>query len=266
MKRIRIAALLLIGAFLFSGCSLSSIKDENNYDLPANASEFSKIYDQDIGEMTIDVYGRTYTYFGTLEDKKIEYTIKDCLGFVEHDERTRLYTLAEDPYDNYIMMKNLDSLTGDTMFLRANETMHKSIFTPSYISSLGFECWCDSGVSNEMPEATIKIQINDNNVKTLSYEFEINGSFAGGGEKEYFNGKPFKNRDQIYLGLNEVDLGDKADPAEPFNLKLTFKVTDMENITREVTGAFIHDMMLGGYYNGIEINCSETGEYFLNIY
>ena len=265
MKRKKLTALLMCGTFLMSGCSIPgrSMRDNNNYDLPDNAHMFTKIYDDDIGEMTIDVYGRTYTYFGDLTKKDSEYSVRECLGYVDHEENCRLFTLAEDPDDNYIMMKSMTSLTGYTVFLRANDTFHKDIFTPSYIRSRGYECWCDSGLHYEQPEAKIGFFIMADNVKMIGYECEINGDFACGGETGYVSGKPYDNGELIKIGVTEHELADHADKDKPFNIRVTFRITDTDGNVHEVKGCYERDMMLGAYLCNLEIRYGSSGYYLV---
>jgi len=259
MKRIKIAAALLTGALLLSGCGFK-VKNTgakgNNFDLPPTPTVYTLELDNMLGAMTITIDGRTYTDFGDLNDEKAAYTIRDCLGYLEHENNMRVYTLAEDPDDNYIMVKSLTSLTGYTRFYRANDTMRKNIFTPSYIASLGLKCWCDSGIHYEQPEATVGFILNAENIKMISYEYKINGTFAGGGETGIASGKPYKKGELIRVGITEHELGDHADKTKPFTITYTFIVTDVNDNVYYVKGEYEREMMLGAYLCGLEIRGS----------
>lgn len=258
-----ITAAVLLGAVMLSGCTTKKNmgNKNNNFDLPVNAQKFTQIYDDDIGEMTITVYDRTYTYFGDLKDQNADYSIRECLGYVDNSESTRLYTLADEPDDNYIMMKNLNSLTGYTVFYRANDTIHKDIFTPSYIKSLGFECWCDSGLHYEQPSATIGMILDVEDIKMVSYEYKINGEFAGGGETGVVSGRPYKKGELIYFHVTEYELGDHADKNKPFKISYTFTLFDKDDNSYEVKGTYDREMMLGAYLVGLEIRNDGNGYY-----
>lgn len=108
MEKSKIAVTLLCGTLLLSGCSL--FKNDNGYkNLPPNPSSFGQIYDEDSGETTININGRTYSYFGRINERMNSDSIKECLGYVDKDKDYRIYTLSEDPSDNYIMLKHIAS-------------------------------------------------------------------------------------------------------------------------------------------------------------
>lgn len=265
MKYVKLTAIVLCGAILLSGCS--RIKNpgarDNNFDLPDNPAVFTEVFDENMSAMSVTVYGRTYTDFGDLKDNKSEYHLRDCLGYVENSEATRIYTLSDDPYDNYIVIKNINSLTGFTRFYRANDTINRDIYTPPYIASLGFECWCDSGLHYELNEAQTGLIINAENVQLLSYEYDINGRAGGGGETGYLNQSPYKKGELIKLGLTEVELDGKADKDKPFTVKYTFKVTDTDGVVHEVKGSYEREMMLGAYLCSLSIEFSSEDGYYI---
>ncbi|MBQ2156575.1 MAG: hypothetical protein II438_09105, partial [Clostridiales bacterium] len=156
MKTVRTIAIVLGAAILFTGCKphKNMGNKNNNFDLPANPEIFDYVYDDSCREMSVTVNGRTYVDYGSISDEYKDYSIRECLGHIEHYENRRVYTIAEDPYDNYILVKNIYSYSGDTRFFRAVDTMRQDIYTPEYIEPLGFECWCDSGRHSEQPAAT----------------------------------------------------------------------------------------------------------------
>ncbi len=265
MKELKTAALILCSTILISGCQphKNMGSKNNNFDLPVNPEIFKTVYDSDYKEMTIEVYGRTYVDYGSISDEYKDYSIRDCLGHIEDHESRRVYTLAEDPYDNYILVKNLNSYSGDTRFFRATDTMRQDIFTPQYIEPLGFECWCDSGRHSEQPAATVGLILNADNIKMLSYEYSINGRPAGGCETGHTNGSPYKKGDLIKVYITEYELGDKADKNAPFNLSITFKVTDTNDNVYEVKGSYDRQMMLGAYLVNLSIEDDMTNGYYL---
>ena len=96
-------AAAMVCALLVQGCSIF-----NSYaglpELPANAESF-KTYDSTTGElMCINVGGREYSPYGDLEGRVKDDYVRDCLGYVNDDKNIRVYSLNEDPYDNYLMV------------------------------------------------------------------------------------------------------------------------------------------------------------------
>ena len=255
MKALRTIAIVLGAAIIFTGCKPQKNmgNKNNNFDLPANPEIFKYVYDDSCSEMSVDFNGRHYVDYGYISDEYKDYSIRECLGHLEDYENRRVYTLAEDPYDNYILVKNIYSYSGDTRFFRATDTMRQDIYTPVYIEPLGFECWCDSGRHSEQPAATVGLILNADNIKMLSYEYTVNGEFAGGGETGYVSGQPYKKGELIKIGITEYELGDKADKNAPFNLSITFKVTDANDNVYEVKGSYDREMMLGAYLVGLSI-------------
>ena len=265
MKTVRTIAIVLGAAILFTGCKphKNMGNKNNNFDLPAYPEIFDYVYDDSCREMSVTVNGRTYVDYGSISDEYKDYSIRECLGHIEHYENRRVYTIAEDPYDNYILVKNIYSYSGDTRFFRAVDTMRQDIYTPEYIEPLGFECWCDSGRHSEQPAATVGLILNADNIKLLSYEYQINGEFAGGGETGYVSGTPYKKGELKKIGITEVELGDKADKNAPFNLSIIFKVTDANDNVYEVNGSYDREMMLGAYLVGLSIEGDATNGFFL---
>ena len=265
MKALKITTLIICGVILLSGCiriKKPGAKD-NIFNLPANPIVFSEDLDENMNAMSVTVNGRTYTDFGDLEDEKAQYHIKDCLGYLEHYENRRVYTLTDDPAENYIVIKNINSLTGDTRFFRANDTLHKDIFTPEYISPLGFECWCDSGLHHELLEASVSFILNAEDIKSVGYGYCINGVSEGSGGCEYADGTPFEKGKMITVGLTEYELGGMAGRDDPFIVELTFDVTGSDGITHKVSGSYQREMMLGSYLCSLSIEQDDNGGFFL---
>ena len=109
MKKQKIAALIMCGALLMSGCSLINSNNEV-LDLPPNPQSYDQVYNQEDGDTTIEVNGRTYSYFGQVKGKMSNDSIRECLGYVGADKNLRIYSLCDDPYDNYIMVKYIGGI------------------------------------------------------------------------------------------------------------------------------------------------------------
>lgn len=265
MKALKITTLIICGVILLSGCNRIRKPGSrfNDFDLPSDPVVFSEELDENMRAMSVTVNGRTYTDFGDLKEDDSEYSIKECLGYLKDYERRRVYTLTEDPNDNYILIKNLNSLTGDTRFFRANDTLHKDIYTPEYISSLGFECWCDSGLHHEMKEAQVSFILDAEDIKSVGYCFNINGKVACSGASEYADSSPFEKGKMLTVSITEYELAQIAELDKPFTVELTFTVTGTDGIEHKVEGSYNREMMLGAYLCSLSIEQDNAGGYVL---
>lgn len=260
MKKSVLAA-LMSAVLLMSGCSLLNGNKEA-LELPPNPQSFDKIYDEDTGDTTINVNGKTYSYFGILNDKMSNESIRECLGYVNGDKDTRIYTLYEDPYDNYIMIKHVNGIMDQPEFLRAFDTRQKDIFTPSYIKSAGYECWGSSGMHYEMPAASVGFTVNAENIKLVNYAVDINGEPTFFGQTGILSGRVLSKGDHNILEITEFEAGSNADKDKPFKVGLTFSVVDMDGTEYEVEGVYEREMMFGAYLDGLEIR-EDNGRYYL---
>ena len=119
IKKIRLltASLLLGVSLLFSGCSAFQFLGERAPDLPDNAQSFKKV-DTDSSGIVMEVNGRKYAPFGTLNGKLGNSSLGECLGYVDNDKNDRVYTLCEEPYGNYLVTKNVNGIMEQPMFWR----------------------------------------------------------------------------------------------------------------------------------------------------
>ena len=264
MKNIKITVLLLCGMVLLPGCSLPD-GNRGLAELPPAASAYTQRFDSDSGEALIDYNGRTYSFFGTIRNKMSNSSARECIGYLENDENTHLYTLSEDPLDNYIMMKNTTGFMEQATFYRATDTKQKDIFTPEYIESLGYECWGSSGIHYEEAEACIGIICEAPDIREILYTAESDGKFIAEGGTRYSNCKELKRGDLFMIEIIEERLKDKVDTSGPFNVTMQFKVITVDGEEKEVNGVFTHDMMLGGYLRGLEIRYDENSGYYLYL-
>ena len=256
-----VLAVLMSAVFLMSGCSLFNGNKEA-LELPPNPQSFDKIYDEDTGDTTINVNGKTYSYFGILNDKMSNESIRECLGYVDGDKDTRIYSLYEDPYDNYIVIKHVNGIMDQPVFLRATDTRQKDIFTPSYIKSAGYECWGSSGMHYEMPAASVGFTVNAENIKLVNYAVDINGEPTFFGQTGILSGRVLSKGDHNELEINEFETGDNAAKDKPFKVSITFSVVDKDDTEYEVEGVYEREMMFGAYLDGLEIR-EDNGRYYL---
>lgn len=262
MKHIRSIVLIMCGALIMSGCSFAG-KDIGVPDLPQNAPSFESEYFEDSGETVFRYGGRSYSYFGRLNGSMSKNSFNECLGYVDDDMDTRMYSLTEDPLNNYLMIRHTGGIMDQPEFLRADDTKNKDIFTPSYIKSGSYESWSSSGIHYGMQSVSIGLVCNTENIRSITYEADINGTSAFSGGVEYANKSTIRKGDLFTLDFNELELADKAVAGEVFNISLRFNVTDAEGTVHEVDGTYSRDMMFGASLNGLEIRADGNGRYYL---
>ena len=262
MKNTKILALILSGAFLMSGCSLMNRTPAP--DLPAGAPSFTQ-ESSATGEAVINYNGREYAFFGTLNGSMSNESLRQCLGYIGDDENERLYTLMEDPFDNYLVAKNTSGVMDQPGFYRATDTKNKDILTPSYIESLGYESWGSSGLHYEERTAVIGIVCEADNVVEIKYSADINGEHSNIGGVRYGNMGVLKHGDLLTIEILERSVVKFTEPDKPFSVRITFTVIDKSGNESKVNGEFTHDMMLGGYFRQLEVHYSECEGYFLVV-
>ena len=79
MKGIRTTTIIIIAALTISVCSLKMMYNDA-LALPPNPQSFEQVYFEDDGETSIEINGRTYSYFGRLEGKMSDDSVRECLG------------------------------------------------------------------------------------------------------------------------------------------------------------------------------------------
>ena len=262
MMNKKILALILSGAFLMSGCSLMNRTPAP--DLPAGAPSFTQD-SNGTGEAVINYNGREYAFFGTLKNSMSNDSLRECIGYVGDDENERIYTLMEDTFDNYIMVKNTNGVMDQPGFYRATDTKNENILTPSYIESLGYESWGSSGLHYEERTAVIGVVCEADNVIEIDYSIDINGENANIGGVRYGNMGVLKHGDLLTIEILERSVIKHAEPDKPFNVRVTLSVIQKDGQTVEVNGEFTHDMMLGGYFRQLEVHYSEAEGYYLVV-
>lgn len=263
MNRNKVLILSLCGAVLLSGCSMFNGNDSGSLELPPNAPPIESSYDADQDEILLTYNDRTYSYFGRLNDKMSNSSIRECVGYIDDDKDTRIYTLYEDISDNYLMVRHTGGIMDQPEFLRATDTKRMDIYTPSYIKSGSFETWGSSGIHYELSEVTVGLICNAENITSISYEVGINGEHAFVGGVENADKSTIKKGELFSLDFNELMFSNKAVVGEPFKISLTFNVTDNDGRTHEIEGAYTREMMFGASLNDLEIREDGNGGYIL---
>lgn len=240
-------AIVLTG--MFSGCARILSHFGKELALPDNAQEFFYEERDSINMVFMEVNGRTYAPYGSLRGTMRNDSIRECLGYVDGDKNTRVYTLYEDPYDNYILVKNVNGIMDEDRFWRDFSTYGEDIFTPEYIKSMEYEEWGNkSGIYYEMRAVKIDVAINVEGVRELDYEYNINGQYGGGGGNRYLDGSVMKKGDVSNCEITEVSLHDKFPEDEPFDVGISFSVILEDGSVVEVEGTFTGTVELGESY------------------
>lgn len=127
--------------------------DLNDSAYAFHMGEYIDKSDDDAMYGTIEYNGRTYMPYGTLKHSLKRKDIRACIGYIvqddnsssvvdENDKDTRVYTLAEDADENYLMIYYIGTtFMNQPDFWRAVDTKNNEIDSPSYIESLDYGFW-----------------------------------------------------------------------------------------------------------------------------
>ena len=255
IKKIKVLALAaaLGASYLFTGCFALQMFGERAPELPANAQSFRK-FDTDSSLMMIEVNGRKYAPFGTLNGTLKNSSLQDCLGYIDNDKNDRIYSLNDEPYGNYLVTKNVSGIMEQPMFWRDWATYGEDIFTPEYIVSKDDVYWgSGSGCYREMQEFRIEITIDADDVKELSMDYNINGQAGGGsgvrnavgGLKNPDGNLPLKRGEKLTLGISELALYGKFDKNKPFEAQCWFYVESIKGSQQELDYVYKGTVKLG---------------------
>ena len=255
IKKINVlaTAFVLCATTLFTGCSILMNFQGRKPDLPADAESFKKHNADSCNLMLIDVNGRTYAPFGTLNGKIKNDDLRDCLGYVDNDKNDRIYTLWQDPFDNYLVTMNVNGIMDQPVIWRDHSTYGEDIFTPEYIVSKDDVEWGRSGCYHELKEFKINISLNADDVKELSMDYKINGVDAGScgvenavGGLRNPNGKlALKNGEVLNLAIGETALYQKFDKNKPFDAECRFQVETVDGKMHELDYVYKGTVKLG---------------------
>ena len=254
IKKIKVlaAAMAFCAATLFTGCAALQMFGERAPELPANAQSFRKT-DTDSSGIMIEVNGRKYMPFGTLNGKLSNSSLQECLGYLDNDKNDRVYTLNDEPYGNYLVTKNVNGIMEQPMFWRDFATYGKDIFTPEYIVSRDDVNWGRSGCYHEMKEFRILIDVEADDVKELSMEYKGNGRDLGvcgvknavGGLKNPDGKLALKRGEKVSLSITELSLYGKLDKEKPFDAECVFFVESVDGKNTQLDYVYKGNVKLG---------------------
>ena len=105
-------------------------------------SSFIDENDDDAAYRTIEYKDRIYMPYGTIKKTVRSSDIDKCIGYIEEDKDTRIYTLKADENNNFLMEYYIGTtLMNQPVFYRAVDTNGVDIDVPKYILSLDYNYW-----------------------------------------------------------------------------------------------------------------------------
>ena len=239
-RTVRVLSLVLCTCLL-TGCFVQ--RQREKYNLPADPVAFEDRDSDSFDMRVLTVNGRDYLPFGTVKNRMNDSSIKACLGYLNGDQNTRVYTLEEDPDNNYIMIYNNEGIMEQPSYWRAADTMGKNVETPNYIDSLDYEEWAASGIFGDRACVHLLLKIDAEDIKTMKIEYSIDGKPAG----EYTvdgSGKNMTAGSNHRYEIAVKDYCDRAFLGVEFPLTVKITVTDKSNAEHVVEGGFDGSVLL----------------------
>ena len=240
IKKIKIlaATAALSVSFLFSGCSGIMEYFAKAPEMQPNAQSF-KMYDSDqMNSMLIDVNGRTYAPYGVVKMSMSKSSLKECIGYVNDNKDSRLYTLNEDPFDNYLIQKSVRGFMDPDTFWRDISTIEDEVLTPEYIDPLNYEEWAKSGCYSEMKEFNVDILLDADDVYELSMDYKVNGEDCGTSGVRNANKTELKKGDIYDMSIAEISIYGKFDKDGPLDVECHFHVETMSGEMHDLEYVF----------------------------
>ena len=246
MRRISQFVAILICSLLLTGCFIQ--RDRAKWELPSEPVCFEDRDSEDYDMRVLTVRGRDYMPFGTVKTRVNDSSVRECLGYLNGDKGTRVYTLEEDGLDNYIMIRNVEGIMEQPDFWRAADTMGENIDTPDYIESLGYEEWSTSGIFSDDEDIWIAMDIEADDIESIRIDYDIDGRPAGEMETGGSAIAEIKRGNDHSFFLRVGDSCDRAYMGEPFPISVRFTVTDRMGKVHEADGRFVGNIVLGEMY------------------
>ena len=245
----------LIMTVLFTGCHLPT--GHHEYDLPDKPRNFVKTEDESMDSMVITIDGRTYAPFGRVDQRMDQGTVRECLGYIDGDKDDRVYTISQDPHDNYIMIKYVGGVMDQPEFWRDIATRGEDIFTPEFIADLGYEEWADSGIYSELATFDINVTVDADDIKILTMEYTVNGRPGGGLQCGYMDGSSLESGLVHCYEIDEIALEDKVEKGASFETEISFIITAQDGNNYKAEGSYNGEAALG---SSIDLKISGDSE------
>ncbi len=248
MKNNKIKTAALAGtmalAVMFSGCNLS-LKNEERFQLPDNPVSF-EMNDIDSSSLnTIEVNDRTYMPYGSLKGELKYVAIQDCLGYLDGDKNLRVYTLNDDPYDNYLMVVNVDRMNETPDIWRDFSTYSEDIFTPKIVEPAGYEEWGSSDLHYEMEAVQFVVTVDADDVKVITMNYYSGDHIIGTSGSGRADEKVITKGDKMYYEIPEISADKLAPDGGSFEIRCEFTLQAENNDTYTVEGSFERSVKLG---------------------
>ena len=227
LKIIAVAGALCL-ASLFSGCNMINGLMSKKPELPANAESVSRYIPDSSAMAHIKVGGRTYALFGAVKGDMYNSEFRDCIGYVDDNMEERIYTLCDDPFDNYLVTVNIGSLMDSPQIWRDFATYNEDILTPDFVDPMDNEEWGHSGCYSEMKEFVVDILMDADDVYELTMDYKVNGVDCGVAGVRNADKTELKKGDVYDMSITEMSIYGKFDKNEPLDIECHFQVETMD--------------------------------------
>ncbi len=102
------------------------------------------IDNEDTGYKTIEYNDKAYIMYGRIKSngifRDVSYAYGDCLGYIEDDKSNRVYVLANQPIDEWLIEYYVDGIMEQPVVLREISAKGNNSI-PDSIESFDYEYW-----------------------------------------------------------------------------------------------------------------------------
>ena len=141
-KRFIFFSIVLIVSFLLlTGCQ-NKLEELPDRPIVFRAGRLN--VDNEDAYATIEYNDKVYIIYGGIKAKgllrDISYAFGDCLGYVEDDESTRIYALADELTDEWLIEYYIDAIMENPVVLREITTKDNQEI-PASVESFEYDYW-----------------------------------------------------------------------------------------------------------------------------
>ena len=142
-KRFMPLCFVLVVSFLFlTGCQ-NKLKELPEDPVIFETGELN-IQDEDTGYRTIEYNDKVYIIYGGIKAKgllrNISYAYGECLGYVEDDQSDRIYALAGESTDEWLIENHIEGFMENPAILREITTKDNEEI-PESVKSFEYDYW-----------------------------------------------------------------------------------------------------------------------------
>lgn len=138
-----LCVLLVMGICILPGCQ-SKWDDLPEKPMIFVASELS-FGDEGAGYRTIEYQGKVYVTYGKVKSKDLSrdftYAFGDCLGYVGGDQLDRIYALANESTDEWLIEYYIDGFMEGPVVLREISTKGSKRLPEGVVESFDYDYW-----------------------------------------------------------------------------------------------------------------------------